>query len=65
MLIIVFMHLRNLLFHGRIPMVLNGVISSAFEGLSDVSPLISESSVVQIEDPFLLRAPLDLLNHRI
>lgn len=42
-------------------MVLDGIISPAFEDFSDFSPFIALSRVRKIQNPFLIQSPLYLL----
>jgi hypothetical protein len=56
---------RYPLFHGRIPMILNRVISPPVQHLSNLSPLVADSPMIQIQNPLLLLAPCDFLNLRI
>lgn len=53
------------LLHRWIPVILNGVVCSALQKLSDLSPFVTYHSVLQIEDPLLVLAPNYLLNLRI
>jgi hypothetical protein len=47
-------------------MILDGVVSPAFENIGDVSPFVCLVSVQQIKDPFLFSGPGSLpLNHWI
>lgn len=65
MLVVILVHLWNFLLHGRIPVVFNGVVGPAFQSLSDISPFVSYSSMMEVENPFFFWTPLNLLDHRI
>ena len=43
-------------------MVLYGVISSALEELGNISPLVPDPLVIDVEEPLFLVAPGDLLD---
>lgn len=58
-------HLWELLLHARVPMVLDRVVSAALEHFGDLRPLVAIVAVHQVEYPFLLLAPADLLNLRV
>jgi hypothetical protein len=55
-------HVVELPLHGAIPMVLNGVVSPAFEDLGDLSPLVLELSMHHEKDPLLFFAPSAFLD---
>lgn len=47
-------------------MVLDCIVCTSFEDVSDVSPLVSLVSVKQVQDPFLLLGPVDVpLDHGV
>jgi hypothetical protein len=58
-------HFGQLLLHAGIPVVLDGVVGATFKHLGYLSPLIAVVAVHQIEDPFFLSAPADLLDLRV
>jgi hypothetical protein len=45
------------LFHRGVPVVLDSVISTTCQHLSDSSPLVSMNSIAQVENPFFIFAP--------
>lgn len=56
---------RTLFLHRRVPVVLDGVVSPTFENLGDLSPLVSEFSVLEIENPLFIITPGNLLDFGI
>lgn len=58
-------HLRQLLLHARVPVVLNGVISATLKYLGNLSPLVAVVAMHQVENPLFFLAPADLLDLRV
>ena len=46
-------------------MILNRIISAAFDNLGDIGPFVVYDAVHEIQDPFLLLVPVDFLNARV
>ena len=46
-------------------MILNRIISAAFDNLGDIGPFVVHHAVHEIQDPFLLLVPVDFLNARV
>ena len=55
----------QILLHSAVPVVLDAIISPAWEYFGDVGPLAAVGHVVQIEDPLLFLAQLRLVDLRV
>lgn len=55
-------HFMYFFLHRGVPMVLDGIICSALKKLGNLSPFVSNDSVLEVEDPLLVFAPDYLLN---
>ena len=55
-------HVEDLLLHGRIPVILDSIISATFQVGSDDSPLVFEPTVQDVKDELLFVTPLILLD---
>ena len=58
-------HVGQLALHAGVPVVLNGIVCSSLENFGDLSPLIVDDSVHQEQNPLLLLAPVNLLDHGV
>jgi hypothetical protein len=58
-------HLRKLLLHAGVPVVLDGIVGTTLKHFGDLSPFVPVIAMHQVEDPFLLPAPSDLLYFRV
>jgi len=56
---------RNALFHGGVPVVLDGVIGAPIEIFGDFSPPIAESLMRKVKQPLFVVRPLFLLDGRV
>lgn len=63
--VVVSTHLRDFLLHRGVPMVLDSVISPAFEHLSYLCPFVTSSAVEQVKDPLFFDGPANLLYLRV
>ena len=63
--VVLFIHFWKFFLHGRVPVVLDGVVGAAGEVFGDLSPPVAERLVGQEEDPLLVLAPVLLLDVRI
>lgn len=50
-------HIADFLLHGAVPVVLDGVVGSAFKDFCDFSPSVAEFSMEKEEDPLLNLSP--------
>ena len=56
------LHIEDFLLHRRIPVVLNGIVSSTLQIRSNDSPFVLQSAVQDVENEFLFLTPFVLLN---
>lgn len=59
---VLFIHFREFLLHGRVPVVLYRVVSAAVEVLGHLGPAVAEALVGQEEEPLLEVLPVVLLD---
>jgi len=55
--IVFFLKLRNLLLHGRVPVIFNCVVGSSFKDLCDFCPFITDSKMLKEKYPFFVMRP--------
>ena len=56
------LHVKDLLFHAGVPVVLDSVVRAALQVLGDDGPLIFVQAVLNVENQLLLEAPVVLFN---
>ena len=59
------LHVWELALHAGVPVVLDGVVGSAFQNFGDLGPLVIDNSVHEEQNPLFLFAPADLLDHGV
>lgn len=53
-------------FHARVPVILDGVVSTALQEVGNISPFVGLVSVEEVKDPFFLSCPSGVsLDHRV
>ena len=56
------LHIKNLLFHGRVPVIFNRVVGTTFQICGNDSPLIIELTVQNVQNELFFITPLVFLN---